>query len=157
MPVYQSLHYIRMMLSKITNWLYSHHVPVRLILSVIAGIATAMVLSFITHELLFLLDVFPQIDKPMHDTHLVIIELIYHSIYAVIGACVTAKLAKERARKAVFILGTKEAVMWLLGTILLWHHNPPWYNLTKALLGIPLAMLGGYLYNRFRKQGKPIA
>ena len=45
-----------------------------------------------------------------------------------------------------FILGTKEAIMWLLGTLLLWHHAAPWYNITKAVLGIPIAMLGGKLY-----------
>lgn len=140
------------LISKIVTWLTDHKIPVRLIVSVIAGIATAMILSILTHEILFLFNIFPQINKPMHDTNLVIIELIYHSIYAVIGASITAKLAKEKAKRATFILGTKEAIMWVLGTLLLWHHNPPWYNLTKALLGIPLALLGGYIYQKLKKR-----
>ena len=136
--------------SKIINWLKVHKIPVKLIASVMAGIATAMILSVVTHEVLYLLGIFPQIDKPMHETNLVIIELIYHSIYAILAGCVTAKIAKEKAKRATFILGTKEAIMWLLGTLLLWHHNPPWYNITKALLGIPLAKLGGYIYQKLK-------
>jgi uncharacterized membrane protein YfcA len=141
-----------MNLSKIKNWLIDHNIPVQLILSVVAGIATAMILSIATHLLLHLFDVFPPISEPMHETNLVIIELIYHSIYAVIGAVITAKLAEDKARRAIFILGTKEAIMWLLGTLLLWHHNPPWYNITKALLGMPLAYLGGAIYLRYKKK-----
>ena len=85
--------------------------PIRLILSIAAGIATAMILSAITHEVLHLLGIFPAPGKPNFDTHLLWIAFVYHSIYAVIGAFVTAMLAKERAKKAVFILGTKEAIM----------------------------------------------
>lgn len=140
-----------MQISKIIKWLNDRHIPVKLIVSVIAGIATAMVLSILTHEILYFAGIFPQINKPMHQTNLVIIELIYHSIYAVIGAVITAKIADDKAKRAIFILGTKEAVMWLLGTLLLWHHNPPWYNITKALLGMPLAYLGGFIYQRIKK------
>ncbi len=127
-----------------------HKIPIRLIISVAAGIATAMVLSGVTHELLHLAGIFPQIGKPNFDTRLILIAFFYHSVYAVAGAFVTAWLAKDKARKAVFILGTKEAIMWLLGIILLWHHAPPWYNLSKALAGIPLAMLGGKLYELYK-------
>jgi hypothetical protein len=141
-----------MHLSKVLTWLKKHKIPVRLIISVITGIVTAMILSLITHEILFLTGVFPQIGKPMFNTRLVTIELIYHSIYAVIAACITAKLAEDKAKRATFILGTKEAFMWLLGTLLLWHHSPPWYNITKALLGVPLALLGGYIYTRTKKK-----
>ncbi len=145
------LKFKKMSLSKIVEWLNSHKIPVRLIISVVVGIISAMVLSLITHEILFLVDIFPQIGKPMFDTKLVVIELIYHSIYAIIGACITAIIAKDKAKRATFILGTKEAFMWLLGTLLLWHHSPPWYNITKALLGVPLALLGGYIYTRIKK------
>lgn len=145
-----------MAISNIVKWLNDRKIPVKLIVSVVAGIATAMVLSVLTHEVFFFLGIFPQINKPMHETNLVIIELVYHSIYAVIGACITAKLAEEKARRAVFILGTKEAIMWVLGTLLLWHHNPPWYNITKALLGIPLALLGGFIYEKLKKKKRTV-
>ena len=126
--------------------------PLHLIISVIVGIAMAIILSIITHLILYWLNVFPKPGKPMFETDLLWISLVYHSFYAVVGAYFTAMIAEERARKAVFILGTKEAVMWLLGTILLWKHAAPWYNVTKALLGIPLAMLGGKIYTVYKKK-----
>ena len=141
-----------MIVLKILTWMKNHKIPVRLIISVIAGIMLAMILSFLTHELLFLIGIFPQIGKPMFDNQLVIIELVYHSLYAVAGGYLTAKIAEKKARRAVFILGTKEAIMWLLGTLLLWNHSPAWYNLTKALLGVPLAMLGGFIYEKIKKR-----
>jgi hypothetical protein len=138
--------------SKTILWLNKHKIPARLIISVMAGIAVAMVLSLVTHEILFLFGIFPQIGKPMLNNRLVTVELIYHSVYALLAACITAKIAEKRAKRATFILGTKEAFMWLLGTLLLWHHNPPWYNITKAFLGVPLAMLGGYIYTKMKKK-----
>ena len=127
-----------------------YFLPLRLIFSVIAGIFTAMCLSVVTHEILYLAGIFPPLGKPMFDTGVLWISLIYHSLYAVAGAYVTAAIAEEKARKAAFILGSKEAIMWLLGTLLLWHHAAPWYNATKALLGIPLALFGGELYAKYR-------
>jgi hypothetical protein len=123
-----------------------HKLPLRLIISVVAGIVIAMALSTITHLILYFAGIFPPLGKPMFDNDLLVISLIYHSLYALVAAYVTADIAKERAKKAVFVLGTKEAVMWLLGTILLWHHAAPWFNISKALLGIPIAMLGGKIY-----------
>ncbi|MEO8760278.1 MAG: hypothetical protein ABI448_05270 [Bacteroidia bacterium] len=124
--------------------------PIRLILSVAAGIAISTVLSAITHEILHLVGFFPSPLKPMFDTGMVLIALVYHSVFAVIGAFYTAMIAKEKARKAVFFLGSKEAIIWLLGTILLWKHSPPWYNITKAIIGIPLALLGGKIYANYK-------
>jgi hypothetical protein len=126
--------------------------PIRLIVSVLAGIAIASILSVLTHEVLHLLGIFPPLHKPMFDRKLLIIALIYHSIYAVAGAFVTAWIAKEKSQKAAFILGSKEAIMWLLGIILLWHHSPPLFNLTRAILGIPLAVFGGWLYAQYKKR-----
>lgn len=120
--------------------------PIRLLLSVIAGIAVSLILSVITHEILHLCGVFPPLFKKNFDTRLVFISLAYHSVYAVIGAYVTAIYAKETMRKAILFLGSKSAIMWLLGAIFLWKHAPAWYNITKAILGVPLAMLGGQIY-----------
>jgi hypothetical protein len=127
-----------------------YQLPLRLILSVIAGIIIAMLLSVITHEILHLADIFPAMGKPMFDTKLLWLSLSYHCLYALIAAYFTAMIADKKAKKATFILGTKEAIMWLLGALLLWQHAAPWHNITKALLGVPIAMLGGDIYARHR-------
>ncbi len=124
--------------------------PIRLILSVVAGIAFSMVISTLTHMVLHWCGVFPPLHKPMFETRLVIISLVYHSVFAIVAAFITAWLAKKQAKKAVFILGTKEAIMWLVGTLLLWKHAPPWYNISKAVLGPPLAWFGGRLYRMYK-------
>jgi hypothetical protein len=120
--------------------------PIRLILSVAAGIGASKVLMTITHFILHWSGLFPPMTDPLFDTHLLFISLTFHSVYAIAGAYITAGIAGESAKKAVIILGSKEAILWLLGTLLLWKHAPLWFNLTKAISGIPLAMIGGRIY-----------
>lgn len=124
--------------------------PVRLLAAVAVGIVLSKALAILTHVVLHQAGIFPAFGKPMFDTDLVLIALAFHSVYAVISAYVTAIVAKDKAKKAVYILGTKEAILWVLGIILLWNHLPAWYNLVKAILGIPLALLGGQLYARHK-------
>lgn len=124
-------------------------ITVRFILAVIAGLATSMALSMTTRLILYLCGFFPAPFKPLFETNLVIIALVYHSIFAMTGAFVTAHVARDRARKAVIFLGSKEAIMWLLGTIFLWKHAPVWYTITKAVIGIPVALAGGLLYKLY--------
>ncbi len=126
--------------------------PMRLIISVVVGIAIATVLSFLTHLLLHWIGLFPPLSKPMFDTKLLLITLIYHSLYAIGAAYVTAKIAGKKAKKAVFILGSKEAIMWLIGTFILWKHTLGWFNITKAVIGIPLAIIGGKIYVLHKKR-----
>jgi|GEM_PF-4428907 len=75
---------------------------VRLILAVIAGIIAAMLLSGVTHELLYLLTDYTTPLKPMFKAGPLWIALLYHSIYAVFGAMITVWTAKDRAKKSSF-------------------------------------------------------
>ncbi|MBA3665839.1 MAG: hypothetical protein H0W61_16790 [Bacteroidetes bacterium] len=140
------------MLVKLRRWLKKKNIPVRLVVAVAVGIVLSKILMFITHTVLHKLDVFPALDKPMFDNRDLSIALAFHCVYAVIAAYFTAQIAKERARKAVFILGSKEAIMWIIGIILLWNHAPAWFSLTKAILGIPLSVFGGWIYRKKRER-----
>jgi hypothetical protein len=142
------------MIRKLRKWFHDHHIPVRLVLSVAAGIVFSKVLTVITHEILHLAGVLPPLDKPMFDRKMLLISLSFHSVYAVSGAYITAGIAREKAGKAVFILGSKEAILWIIGIILLWKHSPPWFNIAKAALGFPLCILGGKVY-AWRKAKNP--
>lgn len=130
----------------------SYTIPYRLILAVIAGIITTLILTGITHVVMNLLGMHPPLFKPMFDDLQVQFALFYHSLYAIVGAFVTAMIAKNQERRAVLILGTKELIMWIIGTFLLWNHAPLWSNITKALLGVPLAWVGGRLYEAYKKK-----
>jgi hypothetical protein len=140
------------MLDKLKTWLVRHHIPTRLIVAVIAGIVISKVLMVVTHESLHKAGIFPPLKEPMFDRHELLIAFSFHSFYAVVAAYFTAWIAKNMARRAAFILGSKEAVMWLIGSILLWNHSPLWFNIAKAAVGIPLAILGGriFIWNRQR-------
>jgi len=133
-------------IQKLQHWLKKKNIPVRLIMAVIAGIVISKALMIITHEIFNALDIFPPLNKPMFNRNLLCIALAFHSFYAIVAAYVTAHIARDKGYKAVLILGSKEAIMWLLGVLLLWHIAPPWFNVTKAVLGMPLAILGGKIY-----------
>ena len=124
--------------------------PIRLILAVFAGIVIAFVLSTLTHLILHWVGIFPSLKEPMFDSKLLIVSLCYHSFYAIVGAYFTAQIAKKEAIKAAFLLGLKEAIMWFVGTLLLWKHAAPWFNISKAVLGIPLALLGGKMFSMYK-------
>lgn len=142
------------MFHKLRHWLKKKRIPVRLVIAVIAGIVISKVLMLITHAILHKTGHFPGISDPMFDKDQLLRALGFHSVYAVVAAYFTAQIAKEKANKAVFILGTKEAIMWLAGIILLWNHAPPWFNLTKAILGIPLSIFGGWIYRKRQSRYK---
>lgn len=137
---------------KLRAWLHKKNIPVRLVLAVLAGIVISKILMVITHYILYFMDIFPAPNKPMFNTELLWVALVFHSFYAVVSAYFTAQIAKERASEATFVLGTKEAIMWLIGIVLLWNHAPAWFNITKAVLGIPLAVFGGRIYKWHKKR-----
>src|SRR5689334_11504977 len=110
---------MKRIIEKIDLWLKSHGLSIRLLLAVGAGIAVAKILPLAVHEVLHKLGIFPDLTDAMFDPDLLITALIVHSISAIFGAIVTAWLARDQAKRAAFILGSKEAIVWLIGIILL--------------------------------------
>jgi hypothetical protein len=139
------------------RWLYNHNIPIRLTFAVVAGIIISKLSMLYIHLMLHWSGLLPPLGTRIFDTKLLLLILVFHSLVAILSAYITAMLARSKARKAVFILGTKEAVLWLIGIVLLWKHSAPWFNLTKAIMGIPLALAGGKIYqwhvNKQRKRG----
>ncbi len=138
--------------TKLARWLHKHHFSVRVVIAVAAGIAFSKVLTVITHEILHAAGVFPKLSEPMFDRDKLMIELAFHTVYTIAGAFLVAHVAREKAKRAVFIFGTKEAILWLVGIILLWKQMPGWFNLTKAVIGIPLSIFGGWLYSIYKER-----
>lgn len=132
----------------VRNW------PWRLITAVVTGIVVAKALSAVAHWVLQAAGVFPPLPEPMFHHKPVLISLMLHSVFTVISAYITAVIAREKAMKAVYILGAKEAIFWLVSIALLWNHSPAWNNIVKAVLGPPLAWLGGIIY--LKSRGKPV-
>jgi len=129
----------------------------RLILSILAGFATAAVLSIAADFAFHAAGIYPPPGQPFFDTGLVLLAFTYRAVFAILGAYVTALLARDQARKAVLILGIIGSVTWLVGAIVMWDYGPAWYNVGGVLTGIPFALIGGKLYEfRQRKLSKSI-
>jgi hypothetical protein len=120
----------------------------RLILSILAGFLFTAILSTAIDHVFHITGVYPPYGEPMRDSGLLLIAFTYRAILAVAGSYLTASIAKEKAMKAVLILGTIGSLLWLAGAIAMWEFAAPWYNVLGVLTGVPFSLLGGKLYEK---------
>ena len=124
----------------------------RLTLSIMVGLLTSIVLATVTDHIFHTTGIYPPYGEPFSGHGLALLAFTYRAWFAIFGAYITAMLAKDKAKKAVWILGGIGSVLWLVGAIMMWEYAPAWYNIGGALLGIPFALIGGKLYElRVRK------
>lgn len=131
----------------------------RLILSILAGIFIGALLSTGVDYVFHVLEMYPPYGEPMLDSGLLLLAFAYRAVFTVLAAYLTAVLAKDRAKKAVWILGIINSLAWLGGSVAMWEYAAAWYNIAGIVTGIPLCLLGGKLYElRVQKnlsQSKP--
>lgn len=79
---------------------------------------------------------------------LILLVLGYRAVFSVAGCYLTARLAPQRPLKHSLILGAIGLVMSTLGAIANEKLNlgPSWYTWTLVAISLPLAWLGGRLY-----------
>lgn len=118
----------------------------RRILSVLAGFLVIVILSVVTDAILENNGVLPPPDKGLFDTGLLLLALTYRCIYSVIGCYITAKLAPDRPVAHVLALGLLGVVVSPVGTIAAQGLGPAWYGIALVVLALPLAWLGGELF-----------
>lgn len=123
----------------------------RLVLSIVAGLLTNIILSSAVDHIFHTAGVYPPYGQPMFDTGLILLAFVYRALFVIVGAYITAAIAKDKATKAVLILGIIGSVLWLAGAIAFWNYAPAWYNIAGIILGIPFTLTGGKLYE-LRKQ-----
>ena len=125
----------------------------RLILSLLAGFIATAALSLATDHVFHVTGIYPPYGEPMFDTGLLLLASAYRVVFQIFGAYLTAMIAKDKANKAVWILGTLGAILWLVGTIVGQELGPLWYGILGAALSIPTTLTGGRLYEYRAKQG----
>ncbi len=118
----------------------------RRILSVLAGFLVIVILSVATDAVLEYNGVLPPPDKGLFDTGLLLLALTYRCIYSVIGCYITARLAPDRPLAHALALGLLGVVVSAAGTIGAQGLGPAWYGIALAVLALPLAWLGGRLF-----------
>jgi hypothetical protein len=120
--------------------------------AVLAGALVGIILSLGTDILLRQLHIFPPLSQPMNGARLLALATAYRTIYAVLGAYVTAWLAPSRPMLHAILLGTLGLLASLAGVIATWNnvaeYGPHWYPIALVVLALPPAWLGAWLYER---------
>ena len=108
--------------------------------AVLAGFLVIVILSVGTDTILEQTGVLPR--GALFDTGLLLLALMYRSLYSVIGAYITARLAPDRPMRHALALGVWGIFMSALGTLAARDLGPAWYGLALVLVSLPLAWLG---------------
>ncbi|MEP7274690.1 MAG: hypothetical protein ABI882_24585, partial [Acidobacteriota bacterium] len=99
-----------------------------------------------------MLDVYPPWNEPMNDASDNLLAFGYRSVYAVIGSCIAARLAPYAPMRHALTLGVVGLVLSTLGAVaaIKIGMGPVWYPIALVVTALPLAWLGGALYQRWQ-------
>ena len=120
----------------------------RHILAIVAAVLINGVLATAIDEIFHATGVYPPHGQPYFDTDLFLLALGYRFIITIFAAYITAMIAKEKAKTALWFTGILGAVLWLAGTIAMQGLGPLWYGIVGSVTALPLALFGGSLYQR---------
>lgn len=116
----------------------------RRVVSVIAGFVAIVILSVGTDAVLEQTGVLPR--GALFGTGPVLLALTYRSVYSVIGCYIAAKLAPDHPMGHALALGVLGFVVSAVGSVVARDLAPAWYGLALVVLALPLAWLGGKLF-----------
>lgn len=122
--------------------------------AVLSGFITVFILSVVTDMILESLGIFPPPEQGLFITWMLILALIYRTIYTVLGGYVTAKLAPVNPMRHVKILATIGTIAAILGLVATWGKGlgPEWYPILLAVFAFPSVWYGGKLYGLKKKK-----
>lgn len=118
------------------------------ILAVIVGAAVSILLSVGTDTALEKTGVFPAPGKVMGNG-MFVLATVYRTVYGVLGAYLTARLAPTRPMMHALILGAMGTVVGIIGLVVMWNKlpelGPRWYPIGLVVLGLVQWWVGGKL------------
>lgn len=125
--------------------------------SVLAGLATIVLLSHGTDAVLRATGALPPWGVPMSDAAFAA-ALLYRTLFGVLGSYLTARLAPRRPQLHAFVLGSIGLVASLAGAVATWNRGPEfgphWYPLLLVVSALPNAWLGAWMA---RGSSQPLA
>lgn len=118
----------------------------RSILALFAGFVVAVVLSIVTDVILHKTGFYPPLGQPNTSSQL-LVATIYRTLFGIVSAWVTARLAPYRPLAHALVGGAIGMVIALMGAIATWNMplGPHWYSLALVVLAMPTAWVGGQL------------
>jgi hypothetical protein len=121
----------------------------RSVVAVLAGALTGIILSIATDSLLRAIGILPAPGQPA-SSPVLFAATLYRTVYGVLGAYLTARIAPSRPMLHVTILGSLGLLASLAGAIATWNkvdiYGPRWYPLALVVLALPTAWFGGKLH-----------
>jgi hypothetical protein len=114
-----------------------------------AGFVVVVVLSLGTDAVLHATGVFPPWGQPMSDA-LFLLATAYRTLFGILGAYVTARLAPRRPMGHALLGGAIGLVLATAGAVATWDKGPEfgphWYPLSLIATALPGAWAGGRAY-----------
>jgi hypothetical protein len=118
----------------------------RSIAAVLAGIVTGIVLSVGTDLVMHAMGYLPPLGERASDGSLAV-ATVYRTVYGVLGAYITARLAPYRPMLHAMVLGSLGFVVSGAGAAATWNKGPAfgphWYPVALVVLALPAAWVGG--------------
>jgi hypothetical protein len=115
--------------------------------AVLAGFLVVVVLSTSTDSILESAGILPPANQPgvYMSTWMLVIALLYRSVYTVLGGYVTALLSPQNPMKHVKVLAILGTIGGVMGIIAGWNLSEHWYPIAIAITAYPLVIWGGKL------------
>lgn len=115
--------------------------------AVFSGFVTVVLLSVTTDFILESLGIFPPPDQGFFIPWMVVLALVYRTLYTVLGGYVTAMLAPNKPMWHVMVLAAIGCFAGILGLVATWGKGlgPEWYPIALVVLAIPSVWFGGKL------------
>jgi MFS-type transporter involved in bile tolerance (Atg22 family) len=113
--------------------------------AILAGLLVIIILSVAFDTILKMMGILPW-DHLFVSTGLILFVILYRAVFSLAGCYLTAKLAPKNPMKHSIILGIIGTILSSVGAILGADLGPIWYAWTLAVIAIPIAWLGGKLY-----------
>lgn len=115
--------------------------------AVLAGFMAVVILSIVTDFIVESLKFFPPANQSTaYVWWMLLIALIYRTLYTVVGGYVTALLAPNKPIRHTVILGIVGIIAGTLGTVANWNMGNQWYPIMLVVLALPSTWLGGWLF-----------
>lgn len=112
---------------------------------VVVGFIVILILSTGTDMILKRMGVLP--DKHLFvSTELIPAVIFYRAAYSLIGCYIAAKLAPRNPMRHALALGVVGVIVGSIGAIVAADLGPAWYGWTLVFIALPIAWLGGKLY-----------
>jgi len=83
-------------------------------------------------------------------TGLILLVLAYRTVFSLLGGYLAAKLAPRKPMQHALILGLIGLILSTAGAFVAADLGPAWYAWTLAVLALPIAGLGGKLYEQHK-------